>query len=108
MSYDEDLPLFTVGDTANDLTGTLMTGKPPVPVDTTNITELVAHVLRPDQTVISHPASKVGNMGQWLMPWSEGDLNKRGDWQVEIESTFQDGKKKTWPPARFKVRDQFA
>lgn len=101
---------YTVGDTAPALEGTVFK----------NMTGATgrANIRRPDGTVLEKTVDFTSpGEGEWLVEWSEEDLNRAGRYDLEVEVTYSDGTKQTFAklPASadggacsFFAREQFA
>lgn len=102
-------PKYHVGDTLPALSGTCTADQgngTQTPVDGTSASS-VAHVLRPDATVLSRPVA-VNATGAWSLAWQTDDLNQIGQYIVEIEMTPSPGSVQTFGPATMYVIGQIA
>jgi hypothetical protein len=100
------MSLFVVGDTAPALTGTAKSGG-----TAANLTgaSVVLHMQKPGGTTVTKTATIVdGAAGTWSYSWLAGELDVAGQWLVEAQVTFSDGKIQTFGPSVFRVADQLA
>lgn len=98
---------WKVGDTEPSLTGAVTSNGTALDVSAASAIEV--HIQRPDGTVLSSLATVTAPAsGGWARIWDEGDLNKPGTYQVEIEITWPGGRQQTTPTARFVVGQQIA
>jgi len=75
--------LYTVGDTAPTITGT-------VNADLSGAS-LVVNVARPDGTVFTHTGTATTPLaGKWSCTLAAGDLNQAGIYRVEVQVTYSD------------------
>lgn len=102
MTLGQSTPtLFTTGDTAPDLSGTVNT-------DLTGATlELHLKPYGGDVLTVTATATDATN-GAWSYTWAAGDLATYGTWMCELQVTYSDGRIQTFGPASFKVAEQIA
>lgn len=127
---------WTVGDLEPALTGTAkgkvrsdhptlsdaeFTALDPAPVDLTAATDVVAHIQRADDSIISRDVvlgDQTTAPGSWTLAWVDTDpdavppvvtdLFVAGGYSVEIEVTWPGGRPQTFPGASFQVARQIA
>lgn len=90
-----------VGDTAPDIRGTLVDLSTNTPVDVSNVATVVRCYVRkvPDGSVTTITATKPngGADGVVNVAWTAGIFASAGDYEAEIETTFNTGKIQTVP-----------
>lgn len=100
---------WTAGDLEPSLMGTTLNGT--TPVDLTAATTVVAHIRRPDGTIINR-AVTLGNQttapGTWSLPWVTGDLASPGGYSVEVEVMWPGSRPQTFGSASFQTARQLA
>jgi hypothetical protein len=100
---------YTQSDLEPPLAGTALNGI--TPVDLTTATTVVAHIKRPDWSIISR-AVTLGNQstapGTWSLPLVLGDLSMAGWYTVEIETMWPGTRPQTFAGASFPVAPQIA
>lgn len=93
--------VFTTGDTAPDLTGTVNT-------DLTGAT-LQLHLKPAGGDVLTVTATTTdATNGAWSYTWAAGDLATAGRWVCELQVTYVDGRIQTFGPQVFYVQPQLA
>ena len=99
------MTIFTVGDTAPNLTGTLTADA--APVNLTGAT-LSVHIQRPGAgaTIIAAATIVSAAAGTWSYTWQTGDLDAAGTWEVAVVVTFASGAIQTFGPETFTVQAQ--
>lgn len=97
---------WTAGDRLANLTGTCKNRD--TPVDLTASTAVVAHIKRPDDTLINRAATREAGVGEWSLAWAADDLNDAGTYVVEIEVTWDGGLPQTFGGGSFSVARQLA
>lgn len=95
-------PIKTVvGDTAPDIRGTIIDLSTNAPVDVSNVSTIVrCHVRKvPDGAVTTITATKPngGADGVINVAWTAGIFASAGDYEAELEITFNTGKVQTVP-----------
>ena len=84
----------------------------PVPVDLTAATAVVAHIQRPDGTIISRAVTlgdQTTDPGTWTLAWvaavppAVADLSVAGGYAVEIEAVWAGDRPQTFAGASFQV-----
>jgi len=95
---------FTVGDTLPPLTGTCTSS---AGVVNGTGAACVAHISRPDGTILSRAAT-VSATGTFSVTWQAGDLIVPGNHAIEVEVTFSAGAVQTFGPVTFYVQPQIA
>lgn len=96
---------FTQNDTAPDLAGTLTSS---TNAALTGATATV-HIKAPDDSVISRaPTTFDPESRTWALVWQDGDLAQTGGYAVEVEITYADGRRQTFPGGKFAVQAEIA
>ena len=94
--------VYTVGDTAPPLSGTLSSDETGVAVLTG--ASLSLHLIRPDGTTVIKVANIVGALlGTWNYVLAVGDLSQAGTWGVAIVVTWSDLTQTTFRETNFTV-----
>lgn len=99
------MTVFTVGDTAPALTGTLTADAAPVNLAGA---ALSVRIQRPGAgaTITAAAAIVDPTAGTWSYTWQPGDLDSTGTWEVAVVVTYASGAIQTFGPETFTVQAQ--
>lgn len=99
------MTIFTVGDTAPDLTGTLTADSAPVNLAGASLS---VHIQRPGAGATITAAATIVDAaaGTWSYTWQPADLDATGTWEVAVVVTYASGLIQTFGPETFTVQAQ--
>jgi hypothetical protein len=86
-----------LGDTRPDFYAQCLDGETPVPL--TFVNQVLLIMRKPDDTLFSQPLTVESPAADGFVSrsWGVGDLDQIGDYRYEVEVTFGDGTKQTFP-----------